>query len=218
VCIPAYAHLEYERFFISENSPLEEYETGTDSIEWSDDEIAAIRAVLQKLTALRIANSMDAEDLVQDTLLTMVAKCPGSELEKGLLVWSMGVLRKKVGNYYRKAHRYAWLKEKDLCFQPWIRQSMHAGSPEKKMAHEELQVLIERTLAQLPPAQREAMELSIAGLDAREIARQLYPERYQNVVNHLYRARKRLAKELAKYGYGPHARTGIIKRRPARKS
>jgi RNA polymerase sigma factor (sigma-70 family) len=218
MCTPAYAHLEYERLFISESSSVEEYETGTDPIEWSDDEIAAIRAVLQKLTALRITNSMDAEDLVQDTLLTMVAKCPGNELEKGLLVWSMGILRKKVGNYYRKAHRYTWLKEQEICIQRWNRQSMRTGSPEKRVAHEELQVIVEKTLAQLPPSQREAMELSIAGFEAGEIARQLHPERYQNVINHLYRARKRLARELAKYGYGPHARAGIIKKRLVRRS
>jgi RNA polymerase sigma factor (sigma-70 family) len=218
VCTSSYAPFEYEGFFISESSPLDEGENGTSPVEWSDKEIAAVRVVLQKLTALRVINSMDAEDLVQDTLLTMVAKCPEGELEKGLLVWSMGILRKKLGNYYRKAHRTGWLKEKEICGQRWLRQSVHAHSPEKKAAHNELQAIVEKTLEQLPPTQREAMELSIEGFDAGEIARQLHPERYQNVINHLYRARKKLARELARYGYGPRARTGIIKRRPLRKS
>jgi hypothetical protein len=39
----------------------------------------------------------------------------------------------------------------------------------------------------------------------------LHPERYQNVINRLHRGRKALAKELAKYGYGPCAKKGLIK-------
>jgi len=184
-------------------------------VEWTDDEIASIRIVLQKLTALRIMDAMDAEDLVQDTLLTMILKCPANELEKGLLVWSMGILRKKVGNYYRKAQRCAWLKEQESYAQQWIRQSKQS-SPEKRMVQEELRGIVERILEQLPPAQRAAMELLVAGFDAGEIAEKLHPERYQNVMNHLYRGRKRMAKELAKYGYGPNSRLKMAKGRRRR--
>jgi hypothetical protein len=53
------------------------------------------------------------------------------------------------------------------------------------------------------------MELLLAGLEPGEIVRHLHPERYQNVINRLHRGRKKLAKELAKYGYGPHAGKGM---------
>lgn len=213
MCTPAYIHLEYKSLFVSESSPLEECEPGSERIEWTEDEITAIRVVLQRLTAIRIMNSTDAEDLVQDTLLTMITKCPANELEKGLLVWSMGILRKKVGNYYRKAQRSAWLKGQEAYAQQRIRQSRLAASPEKKVVHEEMKAIIERILAELPPPQRAAMELLVAGLDAGEIAKQLHPERYQNVINHLYRGRRKMARELAKYGYGPNARLKIANRR-----
>jgi RNA polymerase sigma factor (sigma-70 family) len=218
VCTSAYAHFEYERLFISEGSPPGQYGSRPDSTEWSDDEIAAIRVVLHKLTSLRIADSMDAEDLVQDTLLTMIAKSPGDGLEKGLLVWSMGVLRKKVGNYYRKAQRCAWIKEREACVRRRIRQSMLAASPERRVAYQELWAVVEKTLIQLPPPQRNAMELLIAGFEAGEIAKQLHPERYQNVINHLYRGRKRLAKELARHGYGPNAKVRLLRRGCIRKT
>jgi RNA polymerase sigma factor (sigma-70 family) len=213
VCTSAYVHLEYKSLFIAESSPLEEYEAGSGPIEWTDDEIAAIRVVLQKVTALRIMNATDAEDLVQDTLLTMITKCPGNELEKGLLIWSMGILRKKVGNYYRRAQRYSMLKEQEIDTRHLTQHSTLTVSPEKKVVHEELRALVEKTLARLPPSQREVMELLIAGFDAGEIAQQLSPERYQNVINRLYRGRKKLAKELAKYGYGPESRIGMARNR-----
>ncbi len=216
MCNPRHFHIEYESLFVSESSPRQAYELRRGQFEWTDDEIAAIRVVLQKLTAVRILNSNDAEDLVQDTLLTMLTRYPERGLEKGLLIWSMGILRKKVGNYYRKAQRYASLSEQENCIGQRIQQSMFATSPEVKVLHEELQEIVEETLAHLPPSQRQAMELLIAGLDSGEIVKQLYPERYQNVINRLYRGRKRLAKELAKYGYGPNAIAGLKRLRRCR--
>ena len=96
--------------------PAKNMQQQPDLPEWTEEEIAAIRVVLQKLSTIRIMNSNDAEDLVQETLLTLIAKCPKTTLEKGPLVWSMGIFRKKVGNYYRKVQRYTALgdKENDL--------------------------------------------------------------------------------------------------------
>jgi RNA polymerase sigma factor (sigma-70 family) len=216
VCQLAYLHFEHGPLFISESSFQQEYEFSERQYEWTDEEIAAIRLVLQRLTALRITDSNDAEDLVQDTLLTMITKHPVGGLEKGPLIWSMGILRKKVGNYYRKAQRYSSLCEREVRTRQRIQQSKLSCSPEVKMIHEELQAIVGETLAQLPPSQREAMELLIAGLDPGEIVARLHPERYQNVINRIHRARKKLAKELAKYGYGPNAKAGIRRLRSCR--
>jgi RNA polymerase sigma factor (sigma-70 family) len=206
VCNPAYLPIRVS-FIISESSAP--YTSGPNPSDWTNDEIAAIRVVLQKLTAMRILNDNDAEDLVQDTLLTMIAKHPGQALEKGPLVWSMGILRNKVGNYYRKAQRYTLLGQWEAHARQRNEQSMRAGSPEVKVLHAELQQIVDNTMEQLPFSQRQPMELLIAGLDTGEIVRQLYPERYQNVINRLYRGRKKMAQELAKYGYGPDARAGL---------
>lgn len=187
-------------FCVSEVSTLDSY-----NARWSDDEIAAIRVALRRLTATRIPNRNDVEDLVQDTLLTMIRKHPGAELRKGPLVWSMGILRKKVGNYYRKAQRLALLVEKDVCSRQLANQSAPVASPEVTLFHEELESIVRESLEQLPSAQREAMELVLAGFDSGEIVKRLHPERYQNVINRIHRGRKRLARELAKYGYGPEA-------------
>ena len=204
---PAYPHLILPHSFISEGSPLEEPEFSPEHLVWTDDEIAAIRAVLKKLTAIRVFNSNDAEDIVQETLLTMVSKHPGTVLEKGPLVWGLGILRKKVGNYYRKAQRYAPLRSQDADAQ----SCMQVVSPEAKLFQSELQTIVEAVLSQFPLSQRKALELMMAGFNAGEIAKFLHPERYQNVINNLYRGRKKLARELAKYGYVPNAATGMAK-------
>jgi RNA polymerase sigma factor (sigma-70 family) len=208
----AYFFLESLPAFISESSSLKEYGFGSGQFEWTNDEVAAIRAVLKKLTAVRVFNPTDAEDLVQETLLTMITKHPGPVLEKGPLVWSLGILRKKVGNYYRKMQRYAPLDEEEPRTQQW----KITASPEALIFHEELQTIVEEVLSQLPSSQRQALELMIAGFNAGEIVKELHPERYQNVINRLYRGRKRLAKELAKYGYGPNAADGLGKMKRCR--
>ena len=213
---PAYTYEVDFPSFVTENSLLDELDLKTGKPEWTDDEIAAIRRVLKRLTSVRIFNLSDAEDLVQDTLLTMISKLPGTVLEKGALVWGLGILRKKVGNYYRKAQRYASLNEQDAI----NRRGMLPASPEMLLSQEELHSIVEGVLSRLPSSERQALELMIAGLNAGEIAKQLHPESYQNVINRLYRGRKKLARELAKYGYVPKATGGIerMKRSRGKKS
>jgi RNA polymerase sigma factor (sigma-70 family) len=207
VCYPAFVSLSASLFISEDPAP---HQFGQNSSGWTDDEITAIRRVLQKLTAIRILNDTDAEDLVQETLLTMIAKNPGPVLQKGPLIWSMGILRNKVGNYYRKAQRYASLEQWETHARRRNERSMLAGSPEVAVLRKELQQIVNDTMAQLPVSQRRPIELLLAGLNAGEIVRELYPERYQNVINRLHRGRKKMAQELAKHGFGPpNVRAGM---------
>ncbi len=173
---------------------------------WTDEEVAAIRRVLQRLTAMRITNDDDAEDLVQETLLTATEKLPDCSLHKGLLVWCMGVLRKKVGNYYRKANRYTSLDRFELLIRGSRDGGMHVQSPEAKVRQMELDALVNRIVSGFPVQERRPVELYLAGHSAWEIAQQLYPERYQNILNRIYRGRKKLARQLARFGYAPPVR------------
>jgi RNA polymerase sigma factor (sigma-70 family) len=209
---PAYLCLEYPSSLLSEGYSAKPYALKPRRFEWTDDEIEAIRVALKKLTSIRIMNTSDVEDLVQETLLTMVSRHPGAELEKGPLVWSMGILRRKLGNYYRKMQRYVPLNEQSHS----VQQSMPFASPERKMFQEELKDIVDAVLAQIPPFQRQAMELMLSGLNAREITEELHPVRYQNVINRLYRGRKKLAEALVKYGYAPGAASSLTRMKPSR--
>ena len=169
-------------------------------VDWNPEELGRIRRILCKLSLLRVRNPEDAEDLVQETLLTVTEKCPVHELRKGILVWAMGVLHRKVGNYYRRAQRHTSLEEitnggETSPFAPTD------CSPESHAQYSELRSLLNSILGQLPEEERRAMKLLLSGCPTHEIVRQLHPERYQNVVNRLYRARNKVHRALSKHGY-----------------
>ncbi len=168
---------------------------------WTEDELTRIRRVLRRLTSQRVCNPEDAEDLVQETLLTMVRKAPATDIEKGILIWSMGILRKKVGNYYRKTQRCASLEGKRNIPLDAIPGLAGMFNPESSLHHAELCDRIEEILGSLSTRERQAVDLFLSGFETHEIVALLHPERYQNVVNRLHRGRRKIAKGLAKYGY-----------------
>jgi RNA polymerase sigma factor (sigma-70 family) len=190
---------------IRETTAFDQYLTRPRAVPWTEDELARIRTVLRRLTALRIGNPEDAEDLVQETLLTMIRKAPEIDLEKGLLIWTMGILRKKVGNYYRRSQRLTFFDERRVVIREDVHPQATAPSPESSLHHAELCVMIEDILLTLPRVEREAITLYLAGMETSEIVSLLHPERYQNIVNRLHRGRKKLARELARHGYAKGA-------------
>jgi len=201
--LPYFVAREFVSSLICETSPaIHLVSRATSKLsDWTDEEIARIRVVFQKLTALRIQNDDDAEDLVQETLLTMASKCPDESLEKGLLVWGMGILRKKVGNYYRRTRRFVPLEEGLIPAGSTSEGHWSNHSAESSLRLGELQSLVGRILDEFPPTERAVLQMHLAGHATREIARALAPEPYQNVSNRLHRGKKRLALRLRKYGY-----------------
>jgi RNA polymerase sigma factor (sigma-70 family) len=197
--------VEFDFPRIRETARLGYYQPGAKFSDWTEEELARIRLVLRKLTALRVDNAEDAEDLVQETLLTMVRKAPEIDLEKGLLIWAMGILRKKVGNYYRRPQRFTSLDDNKNAPRDAERCSSTIPSPESSLHHSELCAMVDGILMKLPPREREAIDLYLAGKQTGEIVLLLRPERYQNVVNRLHRGRKKLAQELVRRGYIPRA-------------
>jgi RNA polymerase sigma factor (sigma-70 family) len=186
---------------VRESTSFDQYVPRARAAPWSEEELEQIRMVLRRLTALRVGNPEDAEDLVQETLLTMVRKAPEVDLEKGLLVWAMGILRKKVGNYYRRAQRTTLIDGRRFVIGEDFHPLAVYPSPESSLQHAELCVMVDDILLTLSPVEREAISLYLAGMETGEIVSRLHPERYQNIVNRLHRGRKKLARELARHGY-----------------
>jgi len=169
---------------------------------WTDEELSKIRCELRKITALRILNATDVEDIVQDTLMTLIRSCPEKDLEKGPLVWSIGVLRNKIGNYYRRNRYRAMCEEREAKLQHGLFQTVDMVSPERELMRGELHSVVADAVERLPRAQKAAMKMLIAGLKPGEIATKMPHERYQTVINYLHRGRKKLAQELTRYGFG----------------
>jgi RNA polymerase sigma factor (sigma-70 family) len=154
---------------------------------------------LRRVAGLRVDNPDDAEDLVQETLLTMTRRCTETDLQKGLLIWGMGILRNKLGNYYRRSRR----QESLPACQAAPSRLPTAAQPRQESAlhYSELRDLIDGIITGFEPREQRVLRLFLLGIPTHEIARRLHPERYQNVVNWLYRGRKKLARELARHGY-----------------
>lgn len=202
-----YSRLKCEVFYIAERSGPKKYRSGPDLLKLDRHEIIAIRESLKKIALSRIMDAHDAEDIVQDTLLTMITNRPEGELRKDLYAWSRGILRNKVGNYYRKSRRHAALGKSNYITRKRTPAAPSAAVQETMTSHRELRKIITEKLAEFTPETRHVMELLISGFKAGEIAEHLNPESYQNVINRLYRGRKKLARELVKCGFGPRLQT-----------
>ena len=168
---------------------------------WKNEDISRIRRELRKLSSLRVLNAADAEDIVQDTLLTLINCSPKESLEKGPLPWSIGILRNKIGNYYRRSRYRAKRETGEAEAHQELFQLETTVSPDSELLSEELQNVIVDTIERMPYARKTAMKMLIAGLKPGEIAERMLPERYQTVINHLYQGRKMLAQELNRYGF-----------------
>ena len=181
------------------------------SADWTDAEIARIRDVLRRLTIRRIRNDHDAEDLVQETLLTMTRKLPGTELQKGLLVWALGILRRKIGNYYKTARKASGVEPDGIACQESGCCGSMTGAQESKLYYKELRAIVDSLLQSMPKQERRAIGLLLRGLRTQEIAAEMSPERYQSVANHLHRGRRKVKRALARYGYLPPKHPRMIK-------
>ena len=202
---PVYFSTERFDSFIAEHASAYDTKNGAPPPErpsWTNEELSHIRRELRKLTALRVLNATDAEDLVQDTLLTLIHSCPEKDLEKGPLAWSVGVLRNKIGNYYRKSRYRAECEERETKLRQGLFQTKTTVSPEGELLCGELKNVIADAVKRLPRAQKTAMKMLIAGMNPGEIAAKMPNERYQSVINHLHRGRKKLAQELIRHGFG----------------
>jgi RNA polymerase sigma factor (sigma-70 family) len=198
---------ESDPFHICEDAGLKEYSTAAESDCWTEDELSRIRMALRRSTLRRVENPEDAEDLVQDTLLTMIRKAPNTDVEKGMMIWAMGILRRKVGNYYRRTQRFM---KKNVLVHHALGGAILIPSPESSLHHSELIHMVDGILVNLSPQERTAIDLYLGGRQTSEIVALLHPERYQNTVNRLHRGRKKLVRELARLGY---MRRAIGKRR-----
>jgi RNA polymerase sigma factor (sigma-70 family) len=174
--------------------------------DWNNEELTRIRVALRRLTKVRVANSDDVEDLVQETLLTMIEKHPGDGLQKGLFIWSLGILRNKIGNYYKRVRREGRIRGFPVPEHGPSHCSGHHATPESPLLYGDLRILLRRLMEDYGPAEKAVMELFFEGLKPAEIGVRMQPQSYQTVISRLHRGRLRLARRLEKLGYRPERR------------
>jgi RNA polymerase sigma factor (sigma-70 family) len=209
----SYTCLNFDAVYVAEGSNPKRHGSRPLFLKLDENEIRAIRKSLEKITRRRIVDAADAEDIVQETLLAMITSNPRGELKKGVHAWSRGILRNKVGNYYRKSRRHEVLREQNGDGRIPAPDPPAVATQEITLSNKEIRYIIDRKLEEFTPEVRRVMELLVSGLKAGEIVAHLHPEPYQNIINRLYRGRKKLVRELIRCGFGP--RTGKSRNRKA---
>ena len=129
------------------------------------------RRLLNELSALlrgyygrRCPPGVDAEDLVQETLIAVHTRRATYDAGQPFTAWAYAIARYKLIDALRRgrAHLRASAEEADALFQP-----SGSGSAEAAMAARDL----ERVMADLPPRTRELIrDVKIEGLSVREAA------------------------------------------------
>lgn len=173
--------------------------------DWPDKELGRIERQMRRVARRRVDNDHDAEDLVQETFLTMLQKYPGHELRKGLQVWGNGILRNKIGNFYKRARRESSTRNhRGRRPAPPPSQSC-SESPDVPLLYSDLRLLLRRLMSDFDPAARAVMEMFFEGLKAAEIGSFMQTQPYQTLVSKLHRGRRTLGRRLSRFGYRPES-------------
>lgn len=146
----------------------------------------------------RVGNFQDAEEIVQDTLLSALDSWPTFKGKSSQFTWLCGICRHEIGDFYRKQ------KLKQIVFSklPWLKELVsEALGPE--LAYQELETKkkIVTTLKSLSEGYSLILRLKyVDGLSMRQIAEDLKMS-IKAVESKLTRARGAFVKAYAKEDY-----------------
>ncbi len=120
-----------------------------------------------------VRNSLDAEEVLQDVFLHIWNRAETYSAEKGKpLGWLVMLARRRAIDRVRQQSSYlrATSRFELECAQEEEDRSLHAGV-DQKACLDDLRTLLKQQLQRLPPAQKQAVELTFfEGMSQREIA------------------------------------------------
>lgn len=163
-------------------------------VEAENELFSKLRARISNLVQYRLWNSCHAEDIVQEIMVTILAKYRTTDLPKGLLPWVNGVTRNKVKNYIRTA------KKAPTDLGEETPQDEREG-PDAILTNEELEEVIARALRKLNEKQKGIMRALLEG----DIKSYISEHRHKTPLGTLYadihRCRNRFMELLKDEGY-----------------
>ena len=129
------------------------------------------RALLRTIVARVINNDHDVDDVVQDAFCEIWRLADHYEEPKGkALGWIVTLCRRRAIDRLRKKQAYQRAGDRLRQEMDGKEEPMECGADEAAMA-DDTSELLQRALAALPPAQREAVQLAYyRGMSQREIA------------------------------------------------
>lgn len=126
---------------------------------------------LRKYIYLKIGAPEDAEEVLQDTLLSALDSLVLFSGRSSLLTWLYSITRHEIADYYRKKNI------KTIVFSriPFVERFVSkAIEPDAKLMRSEYEKQVKGALLKLLPHHREALELKyMDGLSVKEIARRM---------------------------------------------
>lgn len=146
-----------------------------------------------------VGNHHDAEDVLQETLLSALRSLDRLRHPEGFGPWILRIAFNRSVDYRRKRKREVSPNgdEEGVGLFDRIESNIAKGNPDTYLRSEEINELVNRSLSQLPESQRNAFLLKhVAHLSIREIAHATNSTE-STVKTNIYRAVKRLRKELA---------------------
>jgi RNA polymerase sigma factor (sigma-70 family) len=165
-------------------------------------DLKKLREIFTAVAKRRIRNEVDAEEIVQEALATVLEKSAAQEYEKSFLQWAFGVLRNKIGNYYQKRDRRV-AHEGELDVDEMRTLSDATPDPQERFAEAELKERIRRAWGHLGVQCRRLLWLLYQGYSREDIF-QAFPQYHFKVVNtKIFRCRNYLKRLLRKEGYQP---------------
>lgn len=161
-------------------------------------ELEVLARVAQSITR----NGHDAEDLVQETLLSAYRAIGRFDGEHPR-AWLLTIMRNAEAKRHRK-HRPLLLREgEEACAVRGYDFSVAARSPEQLVVGEQFEAVVAESLRSLPEHHRQVVELvDVAGLSYAEAAEAIGVP-VGTVMSRLHRARARIRRRLVAAGLAP---------------
>jgi len=149
---------------------------------------------LKNFISQKVNNSSDAEEILQETLIS-ANNCLKLYSEKSsFFTWLCGIAKHEISDFYRKK------RIKTILFSrlPWLENlATEALGPEQILLREETIKKVEKTLKTLSEGYQQVLRLKYyEGLSIKEIAQQLN-ETVKAIESRLVRARKAFAEAFA---------------------
>ena len=154
--------------------------------------IASLTAHLRR----RVADPFDAEDLVQESLLVLLAKSPTLENDEHLHFYLRKVGQHQVANYQRKKKR-THRKTTDQALEA---TPADQNQPDDEYQYQELLRTLKEIAATLSPREQRLLDLRMNGSSPEEICQSMGIDAKTISVLE-FRLRQRLRQSLIKKGY-----------------
>lgn len=144
----------------------------------------------------RVDNSLEAEEIVQETLISALDAFPTFKGNSSFFTWLCGIANHEISDFYRKKRIKTFL----FSHLPWLENLVsEALGPEQELLKKEFEQKVKAVLAMLNEGYQEVLRLKYyQELSVAEIALKLH-ETEKAIESRLTRARKAFAKVYLTY-------------------